>query len=358
MQFARKLHPTASPGILGLVVGGLFQLLSFYLHWPILLVYISQAVLLMSVVWICVFDFFPLFLPLFAGVKNRFSRRYSFFFYLLLLFVAMQIISYFLPSGRAKDGTVTVAFLSFLSSVAWFFITFVVQRFTKFFIHFNRTPREVEKITLTDIILSMAVVITPSVLLSFVFATPGLGSTQVTPYQLFTTSMVTALFIGGYLYLFIIRPKVFTWRQLGFRKVDREDMGKFLLLFLLVSILSLVVQKVLERLGLPLQSYNFTTNAGAYWALIGTVVVTPFIEEVYFRGFLFKGLLLHHKPWIAYVVSALLFALLHPPLAAVIQVFIVGLLLAYTLKETRSIWPCVLIHALNNALVFGYLLYR
>ncbi len=358
MQFARKLHPTSSPGILGLVVGGLLQLLSFYLHWPLLLVLVAQSVLLMSVIWICVFDFFPLFLPFFAGVRAQFSKRYSFFFYLLGLFIALQIISYFLPSGRAKDGAVTIAFLSFLSSVGWLFITFGVQRFTNFFIHFNRTPREVEKITLTDIILSMAVVIMPSVLLSFVFATPGLGSTQVTPYQLFTSSMVTALFIGGYLYLFVIRPKIFTWKQLGLRKVDREDMGKFLLLFLLVTALSLVVQKLLERLGLPLQSYNFTTDAGAYWALIGTVVITPFVEELYFRGFLFKGLLLHQKPWVAYVVSALLFALLHPPLAAVIQVFIVGLLLAYTLKETRSIWPCVLIHALNNALVFGYLLYR
>lgn len=358
MHLARKLHPTASPGILGLVVGGLLQLLAFYLHWPLLLVLLAQSVLLMSVAWICVFDFFPIFLPLFSSIKENFSKRYSFFFILLALFILMQIVSYFLPSGRAKDIATTIAFLSFLSSAGWLFTTVIVHRFTNFFTHFNRAPREVEKVTLTDIILSMAVVITPSVVLSFAFSSPGLGATQITPYQLFTSSVVTALFVGGYLYLFVIRPKIFTWKQLGLRKVDREDMGKFLLLFLLMSVLVFILQKVLERFGLPLHTYSFTNTSGAYWAIIGTVVITPFVEELYFRGFLFKGLLLHQKPWVAYVGSALLFAVLHPPLAAVIEVFIVGILLAYTLKETRSIWPCVLIHALNNALVFGYLLYK
>jgi membrane protease YdiL (CAAX protease family) len=358
MQLIRKLHPSTSPGIVGLVIGGLLQLLAFYLHWPLLLVLLAQAVLVSSITWICVFDVFPIFLPLFASIRKTFPRRYSFFFILLTLFILMQLISYFLPSGRAKDSATTIAFLSFFSSAAWLVTTFLVDRFTNFFIHFKRPPREMEKVTLTDIVMSMAVVIAPSVLLSFIFSTPGLGTSQITPYQLFTSAMLTALFIGVYLYLFVIRPKIFTWKQLGLRKVDREDMGKFLVLFLLVSVLVFILQKILERVGLPIQHYSFSTTNGAWWALLGTAVVTPFVEELYFRGFLFKGLLLHQQPWVAYTVSSLLFALLHPPLAAVIEVFIIGILLAYTLKETRSIWPCVLIHALNNALVFGYLLYK
>ena len=58
------------------------------------------------------------------------------------------------------------------------------------------------------------------------------------------------------------------------------------------------------------------------------------------------------------LTSALLFAVLHPPIIVMVEVFFIGLLLAYMVKETKSIWPGVLIHMLNNALVFGYLLFR
>ena len=48
------------------------------------------------------------------------------------------------------------------------------------------------------------------------------------------------------------------------------------------------------------------------------------------------------------IVSAVLFAVVHPythwP-----QIFLLGLLLTYLYERTRSLWPSIALHAMNNA---------
>lgn len=354
----RKLH-LPSIGVTGLLVGGLLRIFSFVFEWPLALVLISNIVLLIAVAWIFMFDLFPIFLEPFYIIRQNFSRRRSFFVGLLAFFALMQVATFFLPSGPAKDTTTTLAFLGFASAIVWGVTVYFITNFTPLLRYIKRKPREAERITFADIITSMAIIVIPTVFLSFVFLPTGLsGQAQVTPYQVFISSILTNIFIMMYLYLFIIRQHVFTWRQLGLRKVDREDFGRSLTLFLFVCVLIVIFQALLQRLGVPLKEYSFVTKDGAIFALIATVIVSPFAEELYFRGLLFRGLLLHHKPWVAYLTSALLFALLHPPIIVMAEVFFIGILLAFVVRESKSIWPGVLIHALNNALVFGYLLYR
>lgn len=352
----RKVH-LPSVGITLLLIGALLRLVTWFAAWPIGLVIVSQVVLYMAVVWVALFDLFPLFLPLFHVFRDGFAKRYSFFISLLVLFAAFQVITVFLPSGAVKDTTTTLAFLSFISSIVWLIGLWVITKFTPFFKHLRMQTRVDEVVTFGDVITSMAVVLIPTVLLSFFFLPVGLKGVSVTPSQVFLTSLLTDVFMLAYVFLFVIRPKVFTWKQLGIRKVDKEDLGRSVVLFLVVLVGIVIIEAFLRRIGLPLQRFVFTSNEGAIFAFVITVVVTPFVEELYFRGFLFKGLLMHHRPWIAYVVSAGLFAVLHPPLLAMVHVFFIGLLLAYLVRETKSIWPSVLIHMLNNAVVFGYLLF-
>ncbi|HEY1074848.1 MAG TPA: type II CAAX endopeptidase family protein [Patescibacteria group bacterium] len=353
----RRLH-MPSLGVLALLIGGILRVIAAVFHWPIGLVLVSQLTLLLAVLWILFYDIFPLFLNPFYLIRKRFPRRHSFFVLLFLLFGLMQLVTVFLPSGRTKDFTTTLSFLSFMGGVAWFVCVTILGAFTPLIRHWKYQPRESEKVTFEDIVTSMALIVTPTVALSFFFSPPGLGTTEVTPYQIFVTSLLTNIFMGIYLYLWIIRPRVFTLKQLGLKKVPRERVGEAFVLFVFIVVLIAILQAVLKRLGLPLQNYSFSTKEGAAWAMIMVAVVSPFVEELYFRGFLFKGLMLNHRPQIAYLVSAGLFALLHPPLAAMVEVFAIGILLGYLSKETKSIWPGIFIHALNNAIVFGYLLYK
>ena len=86
-------------------------------------------------------------------------------------------------------------------------------------------------------------------------------------------------------------------------------------------------------------------------------VLVPIGEEILFRGF-FTNIMRRaaSNVGIAAVASAVLFALLHPPLGYfsvnhVLFIFALGLVLAVTLIVTRSIWPGVALHAANNAAV-------
>ncbi len=352
----KKIH-LPPVGVMLLLVGAVFRLLAMNFAWPLFLVLASQVFLFMAVVWVVLFTVFPLLLPLFLVLRNSYPLKKTFFFALIALFGAFQVISVFLPSGAVKDTTTSLAFLSFVSSVIWIVSVWVTATFTPIVSTMRRQTRIDDQITFGDVVSSMAMILVPTIALSFFFSPVGLQGRSVTPSQIFITSLITDFFILAYVYLFVIRPKVFTWRQLGFKKVDREDFGRAFILFVLVIVLIGILQALLERLGLPLQRYTFSNSNGAIFALAITVFVTPFVEELYFRGFLFKGLLMHNRPWVAYVVSAGLFALLHPPLLVMVDIFIIGLLLAYLVKQTRSIWPSILIHMLNNAVVFGYLLF-
>jgi membrane protease YdiL (CAAX protease family) len=92
--------------------------------------------------------------------------------------------------------------------------------------------------------------------------------------------------------------------------------------------------------------------------LLAAAVMAPFVEELFFRGFVF-GLYQKRQPlWVAYVVSSALFTVLHlePGRMNVQQmaglsvgVFLLGALLAWLYQHTGSLFPGMLAHALNNA---------
>lgn len=352
----KKVH-LPSVGVTLLLTGAIMRLFSMLFAWPVGLVISSQVFLYMAVVWVALFDILPLLLPLFMVIRDSYSRKNAFFIALIVLFGSFQAITVFLPSGGVKDTTTNLAFLSFISSMVWLISVWGLTTFTPIIQTMRRQTRVDDQVTFGDVVTSMAVILIPTVLLSFFFSPVGLQGQNVTPNQVFLTSLITDFFMAGYLFLFVVRPKVFTWRQLGLRRVDREDIGRAIVLFVTITVLIVIIETLLRRLGLPLQRYTFTSTDGATFAFVVAVLITPFVEELYFRGFLFRGLLLHNRPWIAYAISAGLFALLHPPILAMVDVFCVGLLLAYLVKETKSIWPSVLIHMLNNAVVFGYLLF-
>jgi len=353
----RKIH-FPSVGVIGLVFAGLLRITALTLNWPVYLVGLSLVVLLVSVVWILLFELFPLFLEPFYVIRKRFSRRRTLFVALLLLFIVLRVVLDYLPSGPTKDLVTTLDFLSFVGAVGWFVLAYVLSTYTPLVKYMKRKPREVEKVTVSDIATSVAIVFVPVIILTFVFTPVGLDSATITPYQVFEISLLTDIAMAAYLYLHVIRPKVFTLKQLGLRKVDRQDLGNALALFTGVTALIVTAHIWLSSIGVHLELYSFSSRDGSLLALIALVVIAPFIEELYFRGFLFKGLLKNNPPWIAYVVSALLFALLHPPIIVMLEFFVIGMLLASLVHESKSIWPGVLIHALNNALILGYLLYR
>ena len=87
-------------------------------------------------------------------------------------------------------------------------------------------------------------------------------------------------------------------------------------------------------------------------AFVALVIIAPITEEALFRGMILRGLLRRYGPWRASLVSALLFGLVHVYPAQIMPAFLLGLLLAAVHLRTGSLWPCVWMHAVVNALFF------
>ena len=81
---------------------------------------------------------------------------------------------------------------------------------------------------------------------------------------------------------------------------------------------------------------------------LAAVVVAPLIEEAVYRGFILGGLLRRYSAPTAILVSAVLFALAHLNPYQFVTAFSGGLLLGWIYVRTRSLWPCVILHALTN----------
>ena len=81
--------------------------------------------------------------------------------------------------------------------------------------------------------------------------------------------------------------------------------------------------------------------------------ITPMSEELFFRGFIFRGLLTKMGPWWAIAVSALLFSGFHLSVGVLIPIFITGLLLAWLYWKTGSLWAAIGAHAGQNVLALA-----
>lgn len=94
--------------------------------------------------------------------------------------------------------------------------------------------------------------------------------------------------------------------------------------------------------------------------LLIVILLAPFVEEVLFRGLVF-GNLKSKSRLAAYLVSCLLFALLHvwqfavvrqdiTYFALMVQYLVPGLVLAWAYDHTGTLWSSVFLHAAANAL--------
>ena len=89
-----------------------------------------------------------------------------------------------------------------------------------------------------------------------------------------------------------------------------------------------------------------------WWLFAMGVAVAPLAEEYLFRGLLYRALDREWGGWRAVVASAAFFAIYHPP-ASWLPVFALGCLNAVLFKRGQHLFPCVLVHAIYNALVIG-----
>jgi membrane protease YdiL (CAAX protease family) len=128
--------------------------------------------------------------------------------------------------------------------------------------------------------------------------------------------------------------------------------------WLLVAVLGRSVQVLLRQVGVEqTQLREFTwirdlPTTDFLLILFAGAVLAPVAEEIFFRGLVFRSYLEAKGPWVAYLASSTVFALLHLNLPAFLPVMLLGIVLAWLYRLTGSLLPAILTHSLNNGLAF------
>jgi membrane protease YdiL (CAAX protease family) len=106
------------------------------------------------------------------------------------------------------------------------------------------------------------------------------------------------------------------------------------------------------------------STAALVGATVFVCVVAPIAEEFFFRGFIFGALRRMRivvggrevGTWVAAVLTGILFGLAHTGSASsqyLIPLGFLGFLLCVLRWRTRSLYPCMALHSINNSLALG-----
>ncbi|MFC3853659.1 CPBP family intramembrane glutamic endopeptidase [Salinispirillum marinum] len=151
-----------------------------------------------------------------------------------------------------------------------------------------------------------------------------------------------------------------SWREtLAFRSVSWRVMGFWVLVygayFVVQSILDLIVPL---DLGDLMTSLVGSRHLGLVFAL---VLLAPLIEELIFRGYLFKAW--RHtrlELWGTIILTSLIFTSIHATQYSgllLVYLFAFSVILGLAREKTGSIWTPIALHALNNSIAAITLVY-
>ena len=95
-----------------------------------------------------------------------------------------------------------------------------------------------------------------------------------------------------------------------------------------------------------------TSSSGSEYIMlvISICIIVPIVEELMFRGLLWRMIEFTFSSIAAIVSVSILFALAHKDLLHVIGVFPIGLYIGWLRYKSNSIFPCIAAHMTNNAL--------
>jgi membrane protease YdiL (CAAX protease family) len=107
-------------------------------------------------------------------------------------------------------------------------------------------------------------------------------------------------------------------------------------------------QRIVQDLG---------ADTGTLFLILGAlvvIVVAPFCEELFFRGFLFRAMRSRMPFWIAAAIDGALFGAVHGLSAVTLILVALGVVLCWVYERTGTLYAPIAIHAFNNTIAYGF----
>lgn len=167
-------------------------------------------------------------------------------------------------------------------------------------------------------------------------------------YSLHLTALTNVVLIPIYI-LLLRRDEKKRRNSLGIRYTTLE-IKRLGLVFLLgmsaaVSMNVIVSLSQIARFSPKYQQVSEVIySGGLFMEIVSAVIAAPILEELFFRGMIYKRLRDMINVKAAVVISALFFGAFHGNLVQFVYAFIIGLMLAYVYEKFKTIWAPVIFH--------------
>ena len=146
------------------------------------------------------------------------------------------------------------------------------------------------------------------------------------------------------------RERVFQWNKYCKGKDFKAIpvfilLGAFATLGLSRVILMLPIDGILGDYGATMKAYGMSSP------LIQVIVLgilSPIVEEILFRGLVYKRLKVYYEATIAAYISAIIFEIAHFNLIQGLYAFIMGIIFAFVYEKYKSIFAPIIVHLAAN----------
>jgi CAAX amino terminal protease family. len=183
------------------------------------------------------------------------------------------------------------------------------------------------------------------------------------------SEVLISIYSNAVKFLLWVVPAVIYLRKLdrqpalGYLKLTTPINKKGLAYAIVISLLYFAATIVFENRVGGKNLHALVAASPAEWLrALAFIFFSPISEEILFRGFVLNKLAEGLKFWLANLLTAVLFTLIHWPfwiwrngfqgwiIQASAGIFLLAILLGYIVKLTNSLWPAVAVHIANNFL--------
>jgi membrane protease YdiL (CAAX protease family) len=148
-----------------------------------------------------------------------------------------------------------------------------------------------------------------------------------------------------------------SFETIGFRRFQWKYLWIAILTYFILMIVWFGSSFVLKAVGLEgLSSLQPMIKEYSLPILFSLFLTGTFLEEIFYRGYIIERLTwLTGKSWLAGLISWLAFTSVHLKffgLGPTLEVGILSAALVILYLKTRNIWPCILVHGINDVFAF------
>ncbi len=212
-------------------------------------------------------------------------------------------------------------------------------------------------------LLTILVAVVVGGALALLFYAPD---SRVSDDEYLLLALITQAFIDvaivGAVYRFALRPRGLGLSALGLHGLKPRHLG-YVAAGVAISWVAIIAYGTLvELIGLegllpqstvPADEQFFDTPATIFVGAVLILGFAPISEELFFRGFVFPGLVPRWGWLMAGLGSGLMFAAIHFDIGSIVPFTIIGFVLAWLYHRTGTVWTPIAMHFVFNAISFA-----